>query len=450
MLACIAIAFLVDRRIERAREARRAATGAPGLHGGVVRVIFPVVALLLLGILRVALQDWPPFFVKIALPAFYALLAIRLLVYGLRRMFPDSRWLPSSERAIAFTIWAAVVLYFVGVLPEIESILDEVHLPLGKHQTSLLTVGKGLAVIAMTLVATLWVSGLLEQRLLALPTADMSMRVVLGKAVRAVMIVVGVLIALQAIGFDLTLLSVFGGALGVGIGLGLQKLASNYIAGFTILLDRSIRLGDMVTVDGRQGHVSKVTSRYVVVRSLDGVDAIVPNETLVTTTVLNHSYTSSDVRFGVPVTVAYDTDVAKALALMVEVARREQRVLPDAQGSGGVPGAVRRVGHRARARGLDQRPRERPAGAAQRPQPGHPGGIPRARDHDTVPAARSPGRQRRRARPGRRARRRETDAQALTCVMQSRPRKGGRGSIIKGLQQLAVRQAPSGPVPLHG
>jgi small-conductance mechanosensitive channel len=329
VLACIAIAFVVDRRIERAREARRAATGAPGLHGGVVRVIFPVVALLLLGILRVALQDWPPFFVKIALPAFYALLAIRLLVYGLRRMFPNSRWLPSSERAIAFTIWAAVVLYFVGVLPEIESILDEVHLPLGKHQTSLLTIGKGLAVIAMTLVATLWVSGLLEQRLLALPTADMSMRVVLGKAVRAVMIVVGVLIALQAIGFDLTLLSVFGGALGVGIGLGLQKLASNYIAGFTILLDRSIRLGDMITVDNRFGVVTKVTARYVVVRSLDGIEAVVPNETLVTTTVLNHSYSSRETRIGVPVQVAYGADLELALQLMVEAARGEARVLKE-------------------------------------------------------------------------------------------------------------------------
>ena len=108
------------------------------------------------------------------------------------------------------------------------------------------------------------------------------------------------LIALQAVGIDLTLLSVFGGALGVGIGLGLQKLASNYIAGFTILIDRSIRLGDMITVDARHGVVTRVTSRYVVVRSLDGVEAIVPNETLVTTTVLNHSYTSRDVRLGLP------------------------------------------------------------------------------------------------------------------------------------------------------
>ncbi len=327
VLACIGVAYLVDRRIERAREARRAATGSAGLHGSVVRAIFPVVALLLLAMLRVALKSWPPFFVNIALPAFYALVAIRLLVYGLRRMFPNSRWLPSSERAIAFTVWGAVVLYFVGVLPEMERILDEVYLPLGKGETSLLTVGKGLAVVALTLVATLWVSGLVEQRLLSLPSTDMSMRVVLGKAVRAVMIVVGVLIALRAIGFDLTLLSVFGGALGVGIGLGLQKLASNYIAGFTILLDRSIRLGDMVTVDGRQGLVSKVTSRYVVVRSLDGVEAIVPNETLVTTTVLNHSYTSREARMAITIGVAYDTDIPKALALMEAEARTQPRVM---------------------------------------------------------------------------------------------------------------------------
>ena len=135
------------------------------------------------------------------------------------------------------------------------------------------------------------------------------------------------LIALQAIGFDLTLLSVFGGALGVGIGLGLQKLASNYIAGFTILMDRSIRLGDMVTVDGRYGAVSKVTSRYVVVRSLDGVEAIVPNETLVTTTVLNHSYSTRNVRMTLSVQISYDSDVDRALALMEEAAARHDRVL---------------------------------------------------------------------------------------------------------------------------
>ncbi len=135
------------------------------------------------------------------------------------------------------------------------------------------------------------------------------------------------LIALSFVGIDLTVLSVFGGAVGVGIGLGLQKLASNYIAGFTILLDRSIRVGDMITVDNRFGVVSKVTARYVVVRSLDGVEAIVPNETLVTTTVLNHSYTNKEIKIGLPVQISYDSDLDLAMKLMEQVALGESRTL---------------------------------------------------------------------------------------------------------------------------
>ena len=201
------------------------------------------------------------------------------------------------------------------------------EIPLGTRHISVYEILKGAVVVVLTLAVTLWLSGLVEQRLQRAPNLDTNLRAVLAKFVRALLLALGVLIALQAVGIDLTLLTVFGGALGVGIGLGLQKLASNYIAGFTILLDRSIRLGDMVTVDNRHGVVTKVTSRYVVVRSLDGIDAIVPNETMVTTTVLNHSYSSKDVRLGVPVQVSYDSDVDRALQLMTEAAQREPRVL---------------------------------------------------------------------------------------------------------------------------
>jgi small-conductance mechanosensitive channel len=242
-------------------------------------------------------------------------------------MFKTESWLPTSERAIALAIFALVVLYFLGLFPEITGALDEVQIPLGKTRISLLSIGTAVLVVVFTLIVTLWISGLIEQRLNRATQFDANLRVVFGKFVRAVLLLVGVLISLQAIGFDLTLLSVFGGALGVGIGLGLQKLASNYIAGFTILMDRSIRLGDMVTVDGRYGAVSKVTSRYVVVRSLDGVEAIVPNETLVTTTVLNHSYSTRNVRVAVQVQISYDSDVDRALALMEEVGRGHERVL---------------------------------------------------------------------------------------------------------------------------
>ena len=179
----------------------------------------------------------------------------------------------------------------------------------------------------VTLVVTLWISGLIEQRLMSATQLDANLRAVLAKSIKAVLIIIGVLIALQQIGFDLTLLTVFGGALGVGIGLGLQKLASNYIAGFTILLDRSVRLGDLVTVDNKTGVVTRVTARYVVVRSGDGLEAIVPNETLVTTTVLNHSYTSTEIRMAIQVQVSYDSDVEKALQLLQDLALQEPQVM---------------------------------------------------------------------------------------------------------------------------
>src|SRR6476469_7609895 len=312
-LACIGIAWLVDRRIAQ-RRARR----LPQAHlpGSFIDLGFPLIALLLVYVASIAWRHavGPPFFLAIATPILIALAVIRMLAYALHRLFPAQTWLPASEVAIGTAIWGLAILYFLGVLPEIRSTLAELVIPIGKSQVSLLTIFTGIAVVVVTLVVTLWISGLIEQRLALATQLDANLRVVLAKFIRAVLILVGVLIALEQIGFDLTLLTVFGGALGVGIGLGLQKLASNYIAGFTILLDRSIRLGDMVTVDNRTGVVSVVTSRYVVVRGLDSLEAIVPNEMLVTTTVLNHSYTSKDVKLGVLVQISYDSDLDKALA----------------------------------------------------------------------------------------------------------------------------------------
>jgi small-conductance mechanosensitive channel len=156
-----------------------------------------------------------------------------------------------------------------------------------------------------------------------------SLRVVFARLGKAVLLVAAVLVVLPLMGVDLTVLSVFGGALGVGLGLGLQKIASNYLSGFIILLDRSVRLGDMVTVDGQHGEVTRITTRYVVVRALTGVEAIIPNDTLVTTTVLNHSYTDKRVRLAVRVQAGYRTEIPAALALLAEIARAHPRVLAD-------------------------------------------------------------------------------------------------------------------------
>ena len=329
VIACTALAWVIDSHVRRQRAARGDATlNADMPPDRVARVLFPLLVLVLLFVARIVhVRYAPPLFLDIALPLALAVAATRILIYALRRIFPQQRWLPGWERGIVLLVLAVLVLHYVGVLPQMLTELDNVVVPIGKSHITLLAIGRGVLVVLVTLVVTLWISGLIEQRLLSSETLEGNLRVVLAKSVRALLLLVAILLALQAVGIDLTVLSVFGGALGVGIGLGLQKLASNYIAGFTILLDRSIRIGDVVTVDNRYGTIARVTARYVVVRSLDGVESIVPNETLVTTTVLNHTYTTKEVRVAVGARVTYDSDVEKALATMEEIAATEPRVL---------------------------------------------------------------------------------------------------------------------------
>jgi small-conductance mechanosensitive channel len=323
---CFAAGWALDRRV-RLKSASGAQIVRVGL-GSVNRLLLPLVTLALLIVAAAVFGHWhAPFFLAIAIPLTVALAAIRLLVYAIREVFGAPAWVPWSERMITYAIWVILLLHFTGVLPQLREELEAMDIPVGAKHISLFDLLKGAVVVVLTIAGTLWLSGLIEQRLQRASRIDSSVRVVIGKFLRAALLVVGVLIALQAVGIDLTVLAVFGGALGVGIGLGLQKIASNYIAGFTILLDRSIRLGDMITVDNRFGIVSKLTARYVVVRSLDGVEAVVPNETLVTTTVLNHSYTSREIRVGVPVQISYDSDVERALVLMEEAAHAQPRVL---------------------------------------------------------------------------------------------------------------------------
>ncbi|HTS22032.1 MAG TPA: mechanosensitive ion channel domain-containing protein [Casimicrobiaceae bacterium] len=327
VLLCFGVAYLIARRVYRRLPAsepgsRLAQIGA----GSVNRLIFPLAALVLLWIVRGALRTThEPAFFGVAIPLAVALALIRMFVYGLHALFGPGAW--SSGSALGYTVWGGLLLYYLGILQQIGDTLADVKLPIGKSELSVLDLGRDALAVVVAIVLALWVSSVLEQRLMRTGAGDTNVRAVLAKVLRAVMLLIAVLVALSVTGIDLTVLSVFGGALGVGIGLGLQKLASNYIAGFTILLDRSVRLGDMVTVDTRHGIVTKATSRYVVVRGLDGVEAIVPNEIMVTTTVLNHSYSTPDVKVGIPLQVSYDSDLELAMRLMVEVANRHARVL---------------------------------------------------------------------------------------------------------------------------
>jgi len=303
---------------------------------GVRRLAFPVsaVVLVILGgfVLRTAgliVRTGDDQFLRLAVTLLAAMAAIRLFVYVLRRSFPRSNWIGTFERAIALVIWVLVALHVTGLLNDLVEMLEGVRFAVGKQRLTLWDLLIGAISVVLTLLAAMWIGSVIEARLMAATTLTPNSRVVLSRLSKALLALVAVLTALSLVGIDLTVLSVFGGALGVGLGLGLQRIASNYVSGFIILLDRSLTIGDMITVDKYYGAVSQINTRYTVIKALDGTETIVPNEMLVSSPVVNHSYTDRKVRVAVKVSVAYAADVDRALRVLVEAAQAQTRVLAE-------------------------------------------------------------------------------------------------------------------------
>jgi small-conductance mechanosensitive channel len=294
------------------------------------RVVFPLTATALLYAGRAALSPWHSTnLLSVMIPIFASLAGIRFSVYLLRIAFTRALWLDAFERAIATLVWGAAALHLTGLLPEIVAALEGVAITFGRDQISLWALASAAFWVASSLLLALWAGSALEARLMSAEGLHGNLRVVFARLGKAALVVAAIVTVLPLLGVDLTVLSVFGGALGVGLGLGLQKIASNYVSGFILLLDRSIRLGDVITADNHHGVVTGITTRYVVVRALTGVEAIIPNDTLVTTSVLNHSYTDKKVRLSVRVQAAYDSDLGLVERLLAEIARRQPRVLRD-------------------------------------------------------------------------------------------------------------------------
>ena len=300
-------------------------------RAGMRRVEFPLFMLLALLLGRDIAGNWlaNTHLLNLAVPLLLALVGVRLAIYSLRYVFEPRESLKLWERTFAWLIWGAFALHITGLLPRIHQAMAALSFQSGGHRFSLLLLFQAAVVIVVAIIAALMLARLVESRLMGVTQMNLSLRMALSKAARTVLLVLAVLVALPAVGIDITVLSVFGGALGVGIGFGLQKVASNYISGFIILLDRSVRIGDLVTVDNKYGEVSQINTRYTLLRSLDGTESIVPNETLITQTVVNHSLSKPNVRISLPVQVAYDADLERAEALMLEAAHDQKRVVFD-------------------------------------------------------------------------------------------------------------------------
>lgn len=334
ILLSLASAWLIARGIRKLVESRL--TGE--LHGlkkftlrSMERIVYPLGALLVIIIARSIFQllGQPVQLLNLASLLLLSLAGIRMLVYILRKGFAPTPMLKAWESIISTTIWVILALYLLDILPLVTQTLDSVAFKLGDKRISALSVINFLLLVAFLFTLAMWFSSFIERRMQGSKYLSASMRVALGKIVKVFLIALSILVALDAVGLDLTALTVFGGALGVGLGFGLQRIASNFISGFLLLFDRSIKPGDVISIGNKFGWVHELRARYIVVRDRDGVDTLIPNENLITTDVINWSYGDRNVRLKIPVQISYADDPEKAMQLMVDAASQHPRVLQD-------------------------------------------------------------------------------------------------------------------------
>lgn len=329
LIVCLALAVLLSWALARAATKRENSVlfGERVIDGA----LFPLLALGLTFGARRLLPLWglTPALFRLALPVLVSLAVIRLIARVLRAAWPHSTAIKALEKLGSWLVWIGAVLWITGLWPVLMDELDDISWKFGTVKLTLRNFIEGGLTATLVLVVALWISSAIEAQLLRRESLDLSMRKIASNAIRSLLLFIGLLFAMSAAGIDLTALGVLGGALGVGLGFGLQKLAANYVSGFVILAERSLRIGDMVKVDGFEGRVTDIKTRYTVIRSLGGKEAIVPNEILITQRVENSSLADPRVLLSTVVQVDYDCDVDAVMKTLTAAVTEVPRVLSD-------------------------------------------------------------------------------------------------------------------------
>ncbi|HWX02940.1 mechanosensitive ion channel family protein [Collimonas sp.] len=333
LLLCIGVGWVLARLLRRTFTL--SAVQPPAMQiglGSFVKVLTPILTFLLLLLVKLALQKWhqPVNILRLMVPLVASLVLMRFVFYVLRRIFARNSgvgtFLLLFEKSFGALVWIGLLLYITGWWPDLFDYLDSTVLPIGRYKVTLLAIMQALVSVLVTLVIALWAGATIEERLMRVNTMHSSIRTVVARMARAFLILVAVLLSLSLVGIDLTVLSVFGGALGVALGLGLQKIASSYVSGFVILLERSLAIGDMVGVSTYYGKVVQINSRYTVLQGLDGVDTVIPNEIFMINSVQNYSLTNRLLRLATHVTVVYQDDVESILTMLEQASLEVERV----------------------------------------------------------------------------------------------------------------------------
>lgn len=340
LIVCCILGWLLSRALRAAYGKRT--VNVRMMRLGVesfARVLTPLLILVLILMAKPVLAKFHSInLLRLALPLVASFALIRLVFYIVRRIFARGnaagKALLLFEKIVAILVWLAVALYITGLWPDVIEFLDDTSMTIGHYKISLLSIAQASVSIAATLILALWIGALLAERVMHVTSMHFSLRTVVARLLRALLIVVAILVSLSMMGIDLTVLSVFGGALGVGIGLGLQKIVGSYISGFVILLERSLAIGDMVTVDKYYGRVTKINARYTLVRSLEGIEHVIPNDLLISSPIQNYSLSDRILRLSTQLTIHYDSDLESVLPLLEQavtgIARVSKEVPPSA------------------------------------------------------------------------------------------------------------------------
>ncbi|MEO8308650.1 MAG: mechanosensitive ion channel domain-containing protein [Pseudomonadota bacterium] len=340
VIALAALAGVMASHFARAWHARSALQAGSSWQARVAEAAvlaapsFTALVALLVGRGLIELTDMLPTLLDIALQLAAALLIVRLALYLLRLALGPQRWLHRWEIRLTIILWLLLGFSLLGWFDFVESSLDSMDLIPGKARFTLWQLLKGLVVVTLFVVATSLVSRTIEARVMKLEGLAMSTRIGISKFSYVLLLALGMLVGINAAGVDLTALTVLTGAVGLGLGFGLQTIASNFVSGFVLLLDKSIKPGDVISFTGGTGTstenfgwVQELRGRCVVVRDRDGVDTLVPNQNLITNTVINWSYEDPKVRLKLPVRVSYRDDPELALLVLLKAAQASHRVL---------------------------------------------------------------------------------------------------------------------------
>jgi small-conductance mechanosensitive channel len=333
-------ALLAAHRLRLWWPQRRAVLGLRGARAATLEIVMIeaplLLALLLLLLLRtsVAAVGSATTLLNVSMELAATLILVRLGVYLLRFGLGADSWLRKWESRLTLLIWLGISFQLIGWFGALQNTLNDINLLPGRGEFTLWALLKGLVIISAFVLVTSVLARAFERRIMTVESIALSTRIGITKFTYFFLIGLGILLGINAAGVDLTALTVLTGAVGLGLGFGLQSISSNFVSGFVLLMDKSIKPGDVISFTGMPGTstesfgwVQALRGRYVVVRDRDGVETLVPNQSLITNPVINWSYSDRKVRLKLPVRISYRDDPEKALEILMNAVQGHARIL---------------------------------------------------------------------------------------------------------------------------